>query len=357
MFDLFKLHQIIDNGAKSWICVYGKDMREYLIDSIKKSKFTCKRIIRDASKELNSSQGPFSDVFYCNKKWIPIPLLLYLIKIKVVEKKITLEKIEYLKVNAVKAKPIRAVKTLSITLCKILGSHAADGNLYARIGFNSFDKKSLESILDNEQRRQIYKTKRGAYRYKVAYKEAIKILKQKLPKDIKTWQEYNIDLTDQYKNAVLVYSNWIEKTFGLKLQVKKYPKKDAWRINFSNKIIARYFANFFQFPIGEKTEIVNEPSLISIAGNRYRLAFLQGVMLFDGGVDKSGCVSLISKSKNLINSANEILNNNDIHPRFYFDAKRDRQSLNFRKIQSKNSLYLFESNTEKWQRLRDIHGL
>jgi len=357
MFDLLSLHQTIDTGAKSWICAYGKDLRNYVMEGIRKSGFSFKKIIKNASKELRSSEGPFSEIFYFNKEWIPIPLLLYLIRINVINKKTSLKKIEYLKVNAAKAKPIKAVKTMSVTLCKILGSHAADGNLYTRIGFDSRVIKPLESILNIEQRKQIYKTNRGTYRYRVAYKEAIKILKQKLPRNIKIWQEYNIDLTDHYKNAVSTYSGWIKKLFGLDLLVKKYPKKDAWRINFSNKIIARYLANFFEFPIGEKTETVNEPSIIRKSKNMYRLAFLQGVMLFDGGVDKSGCISLVSKSGKLINSAKKILNNNGICPRLYFDVKRNRYSLNFRKFQSKNSLYLFEANTEKWQKLSDIHGL
>lgn len=359
-FDLLKLHQPIDLGAKSWVCGSGKNLRSYILGSVKSSNISFKKLIKDAAEEFNCSEGPFADVFYSGKEWVPLPLINYFVERKILNKKEVLKRIELLKMNTAKPKPVIAVKNLTLTLCKIAGAHAADGNLYVRIGFDSKNKKTLEKILNSKQKQKIYRIKRGEYRYRTDYKDALNILKKKIPKNIKIWQDYALDLTDGYRNAVEAYSRWVKETFGITLIVRKYgSEKNAWRINFSNKIIARYFIHFLTFPIGEKTTIVAEPPVIKNSNQNYRKAFLMGVLLFDGGVAKSqgGIISLVSKSKNLIESANDILKHDGIFPRIYYYKKMDRWHLTFNKAQSKEGIELFERGTEKYQLLRSLHGL
>ncbi|MBL7206162.1 MAG: hypothetical protein ISS36_01015 [Candidatus Aenigmarchaeota archaeon] len=349
MFNLLKLHQSIDIGPNSWICFGGNNLHEEVKLAIERSGRTRKEIVRDLSEKFNCSKGPFEESFY-NHKWIPIPILNFLIDNRIMFKNVILRNTEKLKVNTSKAKPITAVKNLTIDLCKIAGAFAADGNLHFRIGFQGKSKKHMNLFDDYFRLGKLYRFRTN--NIKLASKFATKINQ----KNIRMWQDYNIDLTDGYKISVKKYKKLIEKTFNLNLP-KLREFRNAWRLNFSNKIIARYLTTFFGFPTGKKTMVVNEPKIIKDRGNKFRGAFLQGLLTFDGCVNKRGVVYFLSKSKRLINSANEIMINNNINPQIYNDIKRERWQIRLRKIDSEKCLKFFEPYTEKWSKLKVYYGL
>jgi intein/homing endonuclease len=348
MFDLFKLHQPIDIGPESWICFGGKNLHDEVILAMEKNKKSKKQIARNYSSSLGCSMGPFEEVVY-HRKHIPIPILNYLIDNNIISKRAILENVDELKVNTSKAKPLKAVKNLSLDLCRIAGAFAADGNLHARFGFQGRSENEMK-LFDNSYRMGKF------YRFRTNDLRKALELSKKNHKNIRIWQDYSLDLTDGYRFATEKYKEWLETTFNIRLPVLR-EFRNAYRLNFSNKIIARYLTTFLGFPSGKKSNIVKEPEIIRNAGIDFRNAFLQGLFTFDGCVNKKGVVCYISKSKNLINSIDEIICKNNIKLRIYEDIKRERWHISFTKGESKKCLNFFVPGTKKWLRLKEHYGL
>jgi intein/homing endonuclease len=334
-FDLFKLYQPIDIGAKSWICFSGKDLWSLIDKSVEKSGISRKKIVNKLSKRLNCCYGPFEEVFYNKKEWIPLPMLNYLVEQGIISKIEILRSVERLKVNSAKARPLKAVKHLNKTLCKIAGAFSADGNLHVRIGF--YDKPLKK------------------HRIRMRLDEASELI-ETVSKNRRMWQEYALDLTDESKLSVMKYKKWIENLFGISIS-RPVKFRNAWRLNFSNKIVARYFHLFLDFPYGRKTKTVSEPLIIRKSSIEDRNAFLQGALTFDGCINKKGNIYFVSKSKNFINSIKEIMIRNKLDPRLYYDIKRSRWQIRLIRSDTKKSSFMFVKNTPKWQRLNDFYGL
>lgn len=349
MFDLFKLHQPIDVGPKSWICFRGKDLKGKVEFAIKRKNLTFKRAAELLAESLNCGTAPFKEVFYAGNEWIPLPALEILVERKIISKKDVLDNTEEIKVNSAKSKPVKAVKELSMDFARIAGAHAADGNIHLRIGFQGAEKE-MKKIVEP-------RIIGGHYRFRTAdYKKAVELMDKINPKKIRVWQEYNIDLTDENRLSVLKYKSWFKGVFGVDLP-KPSRFKNAWRINFSNKIIARYMMTFLGFPAGKKSVSVREPNIIRKSAHDMRIAFLQGVLSFDGSVNKRGNLYLTIKSKSLINSVNQIISRRGLNPRIYHDIKRERWTLSLIKEESKQCLDMFVEDTEKWTKLKMLHGL
>lgn len=375
MFNLLELHDSKEDiGAKSWICVKGRDllpMANDIINEICNRNIIFRKTIADSfAKKFSCSVGPFEEVFFRKKEWLPIPLINELISIWItfhseeeVESKIKEinRKIQFLKANTAKSKPIKAVKSIDKTTCKIIGAMMADGNITHQIGIESKTPKVLCDIIDEirplirKHNFTINKTKRGKFRtsFVVSFQDVEKISPILIKRDITVWKKFQIDLTDGDIKAVEVFKVWIKRRFGINVKIKKFKKKNAWRINFDNKIISRFFIRFFDMPIGNKTDFVFEPKIIKEAGLKFRKAFLIGVMSFDGSVNKVGSVDLLLKSKTLRDDAAEIVSLLGLkHSKTDEPDKKGRWLLRIsrKKEFRQQSLQLFEPGTEKWLR-------
>ena len=120
MFNLLELHESKEDiGPKSWICIKGKSifslMNNILDEICNRNEVSRKRIAGDLSKKFNCSLGPFEEVFFSGKEWIPIILIDELLNIwsqfnsgELLENKIFEIncEIQFLKVNVAKGKPV-----------------------------------------------------------------------------------------------------------------------------------------------------------------------------------------------------------------------------------------------------------
>jgi DNA-binding Xre family transcriptional regulator len=173
-------------------------------------------------------------------------------------------------------------------------------------------------------------------------------------------QHYEIVIREGYESNMLALSEWFKNVFNFKPIIKK--EKNHYLIYISNKIIYSIFTKVIGIPPGKKSEIVNIPKCIKGSSVENKKAFLQGLFMFDGGVEyRTGYVDLISRSKKLIKDTLSVLREIDLEPD-YIGMKPDsfdRYKLRFRKNNKlKKCLILFQKNTEKWYRLTEhLEGL
>ena len=171
---------------------------------------------------------------------------------------------------------------------------------------------------------------------------------------------YELVIREGHKTNMEALSKWFHKTFDLSIHPKK--ENNHYTIYISNKIIFKFFNSLIGIPSGKKSDIVSVPNIILKSDLRIKKAFLQGIFMFDGGVDyRTGYVNLISCSKKLITKINGILNEIGIKPD-YLNLNPDnfnRYKIRFRKKQNLlKCINLFEQGTEKWFRLREhLYGL
>lgn len=374
MFDLFKLHEDkLDRANQSWICFNGPNLDDIVNKlsnklikryNLKSKKELCSLI----AKIIKSKTWTIEQVIYNHKKWIPIVILktlIYLSKNKNYKKNI-LKGVKYIKCNSSKSRPITAIKNLNLNLCKIAGAHTADGNISSCIGLEIKDKKLFKKVLKitkkYDKNKRIYLT-RDRYRINIKTDKPnllIDEIKNKFPEQsIKIWFKYGINLTEGYYKSTLAYKNWIDNTFGTNVKLRRHGTKNAWRIDFDNKIIARYLIKFFNFPAGPKTFTVKEPEIIKNSNLRYRKAFLLGLMTFEGYSFSKyrKTVGILIKNKYIINSVNNVLKSYDIPLRKIKEDNYGRWACDskvLKKEEYKLVLNLFEQNTEKWNKINDL---
>ncbi|MCG2718511.1 MAG: hypothetical protein L6408_06740, partial [Nanoarchaeota archaeon] len=171
---------------------------------------------------------------------------------------------------------------------------------------------------------------------------------------------YELIIREEYETNIDAAINWFKDTFDI--TIKKYKKDNHYFIYLSNKIINTYFTKILGLPLGKKTEVITTPSFIFDSNNLIKKSYLQGLFMFDGGVDyRTGYVNYISKSKNLVKEIVDLLKQSNLEPD-YISFKPDRYGrykIRFRKKEKlKQCLVLFQQNTEKWWRLYEhIYGL
>tara|TARA_B100000315_G_C14537501_1_gene569199 strand:+ start:432 stop:1622 length:1191 start_codon:yes stop_codon:yes gene_type:complete len=171
---------------------------------------------------------------------------------------------------------------------------------------------------------------------------------------------YELVIVEGFKSNVDAFSKWFNKVFGVKIIPKKENK--YYLIYISNKIIFKFFNSVIGIPAGNKSSIVYVPEIVRNSNSNIKKAFLQGIFMFDGGVDYRTCyIDLVSKSRTLIKETNEILKQLKLEPDFVSlnPDNFGRYRLRFRKASKlKKCLQLFGKNTEKWFRLKEhLDGL
>lgn len=199
---------------------------------------------------------------------------------------------------------VKSPKILTENLCKIVGAIVADGNLY-------------------------------------------------LGKNNRKWQ---IKIGDQYRDNLELFSEWMDKEFGIKLEVRKDRKLRMFFIDFSNKIIFDYLNKLFSIKIGNKSSSVEMPKIINRSSLKYRVAFATGLSMFDGGIGFGRRnFSFNTRSKMLSENFNKVLHNLSIN--YSYSTKPNKANNLYQTfVWSERDLrkvleYLIEPNTIKWKQL------
>ena len=142
------------------------------------------------------------------------------------------------------------------------------------------------------------------------------------------------ELSDQYKENLEKISQIIFSLFKLQLKIKKFEKANAWYIRTRKQIIPRFLIQLFDMPIGKKSSIVKEPSVLkepekdnrlltkptSHQIKKLRFYFLKGIMMFDGFCSLSGGIPIVGigcKSLSLLQDIKSIFEEYGIQIKFY----------------------------------------
>lgn len=382
-FNLLLLHfPIIDRHPRTWICMKGPDLKnlckELEQSVLKNQDWTRERASKEVSKRLNCSKGVIKRILQGKCEFYPIPVILELSKFSRSRKKILVDiekNIESLKVNSASAKPIKAVRRINENLAKILGAFMADGSFSMQTIIEAKQMQDLDNIKRYLKKLQVRfsegkATSRNKYYMGIQInKDNLKIMNEMIDYlHCPTQTHYSIELTEEYKDNVKSFKDWVKSEFDISPNRFAKMKQNAWRIIFSNKILARYLMTFFDVKPGPKTYDAFESKVLQQSTLGVRRAFAKGVLMFDGCVTKQNKISLDIRSKNLFESIKEIWEKDKIkfgeriytrkHTGYYIREKSQnffKLSTTERNRKSKLLMY-FEKNTQKWKLLQWLAG-
>ncbi|MBU2634035.1 MAG: helix-turn-helix domain-containing protein [Nanoarchaeota archaeon] len=330
-------------------------------------------IAKEISKKLNCSKSIILERLSGRKKKIPIPILKEILNLskKYLSKrefnifyKNLIESIEFLNVNTLGSKKIKAIQLLSTDLCKICGAHAADGSLSKRFTISSRNKSDIKEVIANIKKRypkhpsklNIHYNKRfKEYRIEINEDEFKYIINSK----IKFSVSYAIRIVEGDLNAIKAYKEWIQNCFSIIPKIKKSNKYNMYEINIHSKVISRYLINLFDFKSGRKIETVKEPKIIKQSPFKFKKAFALGALTFDGSVELDKTTSFCSKSKDFMKFIYKILRKSlpphiRIDVRWNFNKNQIIISKSIKNDDFKLLLGFFEKNTKKWNRLNEF---
>lgn len=297
--DLFKLHDKKDN-VNSWILAKGENLEEGLKKLIEKTSFSNTELVKHLMKKLDISITTSERLVYLKREWYPLVFIEELVNLTNSSKYEIQGKVDFLKSTKPPIVEYRAVKHLTINLCKIAGAHAADGTL------------------------------RDSY----------------------------IAITDQYKNNIIALRGWFRE-FDYFPKLRKVGKNE-YGIVFSSKIISRYLTKLFGFPSGCKQYTVKEPRIIKESKLEFRKAFALGALTFEAGIGMKNQIEFCVSSRQFRDSIVCILNELNIKNKSMEKQSSDYWrfwSNTLTKNDAIEWIELFEPNTEKWFKLNDyIYG-
>jgi len=372
--NLFLLHRPSDRHPRSWICVQGKVLidvvQELERDILKAHKLSREHLSKLVSDELHCARGVVKNILRGGASFYPLVVLKKLIvrstRPKAFYKRIR-ENILTLKVNSASAKPVNAVHVLSKDLAKIIGAFAADGSLSVQLILATTTQSPMEKLCADLGRttyplRIRWSQARKQYYVAIQLNEhsrgLLEYLYRHTHKDLLTQTHWAIELVDEYEDSVRAFAKWMKAVFNIEptsLNIKK--EKRAWRVIFSNKIVARYLTEFFGMKSGLKTYTVSEPEVIQNSTLEVRRSFARGALMFDGCVTKGGKISFSSKSKNFASAIQDIWAKDKINQGILLRNRRGEYVISTIIPNRINRLLkYFEPETQKWKLLRWISG-
>ena len=366
-FDLFKLSTEEDKHPRNWIGIKGEEIRKIINkieeEIIKNQEYTREKLSRKLSKTFNCSCGVFKRILRGQTDYFPISFIKELVNISGNDRylKEIHSKIEFLKVNSASSKEIIAVKRLDRNLAKIIGAFMADGSLTVTIIFASKCKKAFHKIESDLEKSNINYNEwncKSRKEYNIGTtisnknQDTINKLMRKNNKILNIQSHYNLEITDEHKSNIEAFREWMLDLFNI-LPTSFREKKGAWRLIYSNKIIARYFMCFFDVIPGPKTYTAFEPLIIKNSTFEKRKLFARGVLMFDGSFTSAGKLSFSTKSRYLFESIKEILNEDNIK----IGTTSNRGSyiiFTYEKASKGKFLFYFEKRTIKWIKIKDF---
>ena len=324
-FNLLLLHQPADVHPRTWICLKGIKLKTILKklekDVLKNQGWCREKLSREVANRLNCAHTTIKWILQGKHKFYSIPIILTLSKFSKDREKFLKKfkkNIEYLKVNSASAKPVKVVYKLNENLAKILGAFMADGSLSIQIVIAASNLRDLEKIKFKIARLKIHysagtsPSRNQHYISIQANKNNYNVLnKIILSFHLPTQTHYNIELTDEYKDNVEAFARWIKEEFNITPNGFK-KKRNAWRVTFSNKILARYLMIFFETKPSYKAYSAFEPKIIKKSNLRIRKAFAKGVLMFDGCLTKEKKVLFSTVSQSLFTSIKQIWRKDNI---------------------------------------------
>lgn len=293
--DLFRLHDSKDN-AKNWILAKGKNLKTELKSLIDKTNFSNTELVKHLMNKFDISISTAETLVYLKREWYPLVFIGNLVSLTNSSKYRIQDKIEFLKSSRPPVVEYKALKSLTINLCKIVGAHAADG----------------------------------------------------------TMCDSYIAISDRYKSNIVALIKWF-KEFDYFPKITKKGKNE-YGIEFHSRIISRYLIKFFNFPSGCKQYTVKEPEIIKNASLEFRKAFALGALTFEAGIGMKHQIEFCVSSKAFRDSIVDILNELNIQ---YKSMEKQSSSYwkfwsnTLTKEGALKWIKLFEPNTEKWFKIRD----
>jgi len=359
----------IDLKPFSWICFdvneCNKDTINYIIQKVLTNFKGKTKLIQYLANRLKCSYATIEKNVNFRKNWFPIPLYIELLRFYSKNKAIKYaskinKNIKFLKISGPTAKPIKFLNKLSIELCETAGACAADGTLPLKINiiFKKYPQLTIVKTLQKKFRKSA----------KVHYDNSIKryliciCTKKNLVCEIKSIvkQDKNIErlkinyflrFSEEKRKPLEIIANNIYKDFGIKYKPSKIPKVNAYYLTIGNKIIIRYLIKFMGLEHGKKTYSIRLPKILYDKPERYKDAFMRGLMQFDGSVELAGNVSIQQTSQKMMNDLSKYLNNKHINHNF--SNKPDKKGLFTIKIHKNQNLsFLFFPETLKYYMLR-----
>ena len=378
-FNLLSLQQPEDVHPRTWICVKEPGLRiivKRLEKEILETHGYCRETLsREFAIYLHCAHGVIKRILQGKSEFYPIPILLELLKLSKNRRRFLKdigENIEYMKVNSASAKPVKAVHKLNENLAKILGAFMADGSLSIQVVIAAPHSKDLGKIRNKFTKLNIrYSTgnapSRNQYYISIrANKDNLKLLNKAISTfHPLTQTHYSLELSDEYKDNVEAFVRWMKEEFDIN-PTNFRRERNAWRVLFSNKILARYLMHFFGVKPGPKAYDAFESAIIKTSNLKNRKAFAKGVLMFDGCVTKQSKILFSSVSKNLCNSIKQIWEKDNI--KFGKTTYRSKSGYNYRTNQNLSTLFTtadnkkqkllkyFEENTQKWKLLNWLSG-
>jgi transcriptional regulator with XRE-family HTH domain len=130
-----------------------------------------------------------------------------------------------------------------------------------------------------------------------------------------TKKTYTVKLVSGNKEFAYKHAKDLESIFGIKPKISFAKDRNYWDVKVNSKPLSVILNTAFEQPIGKKSEIAKEPTLIRNAGLEFEKAFLRGIADTDGSIwktrTKRGAFSfeIGSVSKILIEDCVRILEN------------------------------------------------
>ncbi|HLC57869.1 MAG TPA: hypothetical protein VJH95_04815 [Candidatus Nanoarchaeia archaeon] len=319
-FNIFSLHDdVLDRHPRSWICIKSQNLEKIVFnlesEILKNRNLTRESLSREMGLCFNCSHGMIKQLFQGKKAYYPIPFLLYLLGKTGNLSLLKSLQITSLKVNSASSLSLKLPSKLNRTLAKILGAFMADGSFTLNVRFASYQKSDLD-ILSKKlaflgiKFSESYVVSRKEFQMGIVVnKKNLKLLKQQIfPyfSSLSIQSKYTLELTDEHRDNVQAFAKWLFDEFGVTSLVLRHSRKNAWRVIYSNKIIARYLMAFFEVSPGPKTYTAFEPRLIRESTLFVRREFAKGVLMFDGHVTQFGTISFSTVSKNLHDAIKDI---------------------------------------------------
>lgn len=377
-FNLLLLHQLEDVHPRTWICLNGPRLKDIIKDlereALKTQGYCRESLSKKLSTHFRCSRGVIKRILQGKSEFYPIPIIFELLKFSKNRRKFLKEvkkDIEYLKVNSASAKPVKAIYRLSENLAKILGAFMADGSLSIQVVIAAPYSKGLEEIRKRFTKLGIrYSAGKAPSRnqYYISV-QANKNNFQLLNKLIYSFHplsqtHYSVELTDEYKDNVEAFIRWIKEEFDI--NPNRFKKmRNAWRVSFSNKILARYLMFFFEVKPSYKAYFAFEPRIIKKSNLKVRKAFAKGVLMFDGCVTGEKKIAFGTVSRNLFTSIKQIWKKDDITFGQSIGERKGSYKPGSYTVftlsttpgnQKEKLLKYFEPDTQKWKLLNWLCG-
>lgn len=368
-FNLLSLHDdVLDRHPRSWICIKSENLGKIIFDLeseiTKNHLLTRESLSREMASCFKCSHGVIKQLFQGKKSYYPIPFLISLFR--KAGKLFLLKSLQIasLKVNSASAKPVKPPYKLNNTLAKILGAFMADGSLSVQLNFTTLEKSSLYLIKEKLLELDIpfsqgHAPSRNEFQLRVRLNKSILFqLKETiypLFNQVNVQIHYGLNLVDEHKDNVEMFNVWMKDAFGVSSRLKRH--YNAWRVDYSNKVVSRYLMNFFEVSPGPKAYTAFEPLIIKKSSLLLRKEFAKGVLMFDGHVTQSGTIAFSSVSKDLFNSIKEIWSLDVLAHFTSFNKVRGDYVLSTKRNNPicKLEAY-FEENTTKANRLKWVIG-